>query len=141
MIRVFRLIAVCALAASAACSSSSNPSTPTVNVPFSATDLTVGTGATATPGTQVTVAYALWLYNTSAADNKGQQIQSGTFPYTVGAAGVIAGFDQGVTGMKVGGKRRIVVPPTLGYGNNPPSGSGIPANATLLFEVTLLSIP
>ena len=112
---------------------------PTINVPFSATDLRVGTGAEATTGRSVTVRYTGWLYSTTAADNKGQQFDSGTFPFVVGQ-GVIQGFSMGVNGMRVGGLRRVVIPPNLGYGNNPPSNSPIRANETLLFEIELVSV-
>src|SRR5262245_50746532 len=143
MIRVIRFLPVCVLVLTAACSgssSSSSPSAPSANVPFSTTDLSVGAGAAAAAGNTATVSYTGWVYSTTAADNKGTRFDSGSFAFRLGTGGVIAGFDQGVTGMRVGGTRRIVIPPTLGYGNNPPAGSGIPANATLIFEVTLLGV-
>lgn len=111
---------------------------PTINVPFSATDLRVGTGAEATTGRNVQVRYTLWVYSTTAADNKGNQLESGTFSFVVGQ-GVIQGFSMGVNGMRVGGLRRVVIPPNLGYGNNPPSAS-IRPNETLLFEIELLAV-
>jgi FKBP-type peptidyl-prolyl cis-trans isomerase len=112
---------------------------PTINVPFSATDLRVGTGAEATPGRNTTVRYTGWIYSTTAPDNKGTQFDSGTIPVTVGQ-GVIQGFSMGLNGMRVGGLRRVVIPPNLGYGNNPPPGSGIRANETLLFEIELVTV-
>ena len=132
-----------ALALAAGCSSdgggsNSIPTAPTLNVPFSTTDIRVGTGAEATTGKNVTVRYSLWPYVSGAVDNKGALNQSGTFSFTVGQ-GVIVGFSQGVTGMRVGGQRRIVIPPNLAYGNNPPDAS-IRANETLIFEVELLSV-
>jgi FKBP-type peptidyl-prolyl cis-trans isomerase len=111
---------------------------PTINVPFSATDLRVGTGAEATTGRSVSVRYTLWVYSTTAADNKGNQLQSGPHTFVVGQ-GVIAGFSMGVNGMRVGGLRRVVIPPNLGYGNNPPDAS-IRPNETLLFEIELLAV-
>ena len=114
------------------------PVSPTINVPFSATDLRVGTGAEATTGRNVTVRYTLWIYSTTAADNKGNQIESNTFPFVVGQ-GVVPGFSMGVNGMRVGGLRRVVIPPNLGYGNNPPDNR-IRPNETLLFEIELLSV-
>jgi FKBP-type peptidyl-prolyl cis-trans isomerase FkpA len=113
------------------------PTAPSANVPYSATDLRVGTGAEATTGRNVAVRYSGWLYSTTAADNKGQQFDSGTFSFTVGT-GVIQGFSQGVQGMRVGGLRRVVIPPNLGYGSQ--AQQGIPANSTLLFEIELLAV-
>jgi FKBP-type peptidyl-prolyl cis-trans isomerase FkpA len=111
---------------------------PTINVPFSATDLRVGTGAEATTGRNTTVRYAGWLYSTTAPDNKGTPFDSGTINVTVGQ-GVIQGFSMGLNGMRVGGLRRVVIPPNLGYGNNTP-GAPIRPNETLLFEIELLAV-
>ena len=139
------LVAVLGLAP-LACGGSSNSSSPssTVNVPFSQTDLVVGTGATATTGNRVTVNYTGWLYDTNAAQNKGTQFDTTTgktpFSFTLGAGQVIKGWDQGVVGMKVGGQRRLIIPPDLGYGSTG-AGGVIPGNATLVFDVTLVSIP
>ena len=107
-------------------------------MPYSATDLRVGTGAEATTGRNAQVRYTGWLYNSGAVDNKGTQFDSGTFNFVVGQ-GVIQGFSMGVNGMRVGGLRRVVIPPNLGYGNNPP-GPPIRANETLLFEIELLNV-
>jgi peptidylprolyl isomerase len=99
-------------------------------------DLVVGTGATAASGDTVTVHYLGTFTNGTKFDSS---YDRGTpYSFLLGAGRVIAGFDQGVTGMKVGGKRRLTIPPSLAYGNSPPQG--IPANATLVFEVDLLSI-
>jgi FKBP-type peptidyl-prolyl cis-trans isomerase FkpA len=111
---------------------------PTINVGFSATDLRVGSGAEATTGRNASVRYTLWAYSTTAADNKGSQIESGTFNFVVGQ-GVVPGFSMGVNGMRVGGLRRVVIPPNLGYGNNPPD-TRIRPNETLLFEIELLAV-
>jgi FKBP-type peptidyl-prolyl cis-trans isomerase len=103
------------------------------------TDTAVGTGATAGVGSQVSVKYTVWLYDVRVtANQKGTQIETGTVPpFTLGAGAVIAGFDQGVSGMKVGGKRTVVVPASLGYGS---AGKGaIPPNAALVFDLELLS--
>ena len=129
----------------AGCGGDDNTTGPApANVPYSATDLKVGTGAEATTGRPATVNYTGWLYSTTAADNKGTQFDSSLSPgrtpftFTPGVSNVIAGWHQGVPGMKVGGVRRLVVPPSLGYGSqgNPP----IPGNATLIFEIELLSV-
>ena len=94
-------------------------------------DLAAGAGNAAKAGDRATVGYSGWLPN-------GQLFDSGTFPFTVGVGQVVAGFDEGVLGMKVGGKRKLVIPPELGYGNQ---GIGsIPPNSTLVFEVELQKI-
>lgn len=94
-------------------------------------DVTLGTGAVATSGSSATVRYSGWL-------ESGAQFDSGNYTFRLGRREAIDGFDEGVTGMRVGGKRRIVVPPELGYGIR---GVGqIPPNAHLLFDLELLSI-
>jgi len=125
-----------------ACSDSS-PAAPTpVNVPFSSTDLIVGTGAEATNGKTLTVNYTLWLYSDTAAAHKGTQVQTtvggSPFTFVLGAGQVIAGWDQGVPGMKAGGRRELVIPPSLGYGSS--AKPGIPANSTLVFDIDLLGV-
>jgi FKBP-type peptidyl-prolyl cis-trans isomerase FkpA len=114
------------------------PTSPSANVPFSTVDLRVGTGPEAVVGRGAAVNYAGWLYNSAGTDNKGSQFDSGTFSFTVGQ-GVIPGFSQGVQGMRVGGLRRVIIPPNLGYGaaGSPPR---IPGNATLIFEIELLAV-
>lgn len=101
-------------------------------------DITVGTGAEATAGNSVTVHYTGWLTDGTQFDSS---LTSGRpFQFALGQGQVIPGWDQGVAGMKVGGTRRLTIPPDLGYGA---AGAGgvIPPNATLIFEVQLLSIP
>jgi FKBP-type peptidyl-prolyl cis-trans isomerase FkpA len=94
---------------SAACGGDDpNPVRATPNVPFSATDLRVGTGAEAVNGSRLTVNYTGWLYDAALPENKGAQFDRGQFSFTLGAGQVISGFDQGVRGMRVGGVRRIV---------------------------------
>jgi FKBP-type peptidyl-prolyl cis-trans isomerase FkpA len=119
------------------------PTAPIVNVPFTQTDLRVGTGTEAAVGRRVTVHYTGWLYDPNAAENKGRQFDSSLtagapFPFTIGAREVIAGWDQGVPGMRVGGQRRLVIPPALAYGE--PGRGPIPPNATLIFDIELLSV-
>lgn len=136
MLRLSTLALVLVLSGAAvACGGDDTPTSPSLGIPYSATDLVVGTGAPAVLGRSVTVAYTGWLYSTTAADNKGTQFDTGSFSFTLGT-GVIAGFSQGVNGMRVGGRRRVVIPPELGYGaaGAPPT---IPGNATLIFEITL----
>lgn len=140
MLRLSRFALVLLLAATTAACGGNNdtPTSPSANVPFETVDITLGTGAEATVGRQATVAYAGWLYSSTAAQNKGSQFDSGVFTFTVGT-GVIQGFSRGVTGMRVGGQRRVVIPPDLGYGSAgaPPS---IPGNATLVFDIELRAI-
>jgi FKBP-type peptidyl-prolyl cis-trans isomerase FkpA len=119
------------------------PTGPSANVPFSVTDLVVGTGNSADSGESITVDYTGWLYDPAAADHKGlvfdTSIGKSAFTFDLGTGTVIAGWDQGLLGMKVGGTRELVVPPSLAYGD---IRSGIiPANATLLFDVTLNDAP
>jgi FKBP-type peptidyl-prolyl cis-trans isomerase len=105
------------------------------------TDTTVGTGAEATPGHKVSVHYTGWLYEN---EKKGKKFDSSLdrgepFAFTLGAHQVIRGWDEGVAGMKVGGKRTLIIPPQLGYGARG-AGGVIPPNATLTFDVELLKV-
>jgi FKBP-type peptidyl-prolyl cis-trans isomerase FkpA len=137
--------ALLSLAAAIACGGDDRaaaPTSPTPSVPFSQTDLRVGSGAEAVAGRRLTVHYTGWLYDANRADQKGQQFDSSVgrqpFSFTLGAGQVIRGWDQGFAGMRVGGQRRLVIPPDLAYGSR---GSGpIPPNATLVFDVELLSV-
>ena len=109
-----------------------------------ATDHMIGTGAEAVAGTHVTVHYTGWLFDAAAPDQKGKKFDSSRdrgdpFSFGLGAGQVIAGWDQGVAGMKVGGSRTLVIPPELGYGARG-AGGVIPANATLVFDVELLGV-
>ncbi len=107
------------------------------------TDLRAGTGAEAVPG-PVTVHYTGWLFDPNAPDKKGKKFDSShdrgePFRFRLGAGQVIQGWDKGVLGMKVGGMRRLTIPPELGYGARG-AGSVIPPNAMLIFEVELLGV-
>src|SRR5688572_19960773 len=119
-----------------------------VNVEFSTTDLVVGTGPEAVLGNRATLNFELWLYNPAGTASKGTRLQGsfdssprspggiiGPVEFVIGAGGILSGFDQGVRGMRVGGKRRMYLPPSLAYGSQ--GGSGIPPNASLVFEVEL----
>ncbi len=113
-------------------------------MPFQTTDTTTGNGAEATPGHAVVVHYTGWLYDDSKADKKGTKFDSSMdrnepFEFALGAGEVIRGWDEGVKGMKVGGKRTLTIPPDMGYGARG-AGGVIPPNATLLFEVELLGV-
>ena len=108
------------------------------------TDGTVGNGAVATTGKEVTVHYTGWLYDPKAADKHGTKFDSSRdrgepFSFPLGGRRVIAGWDMGVAGMKVGGKRTLVIPANLGYGARGVPNL-IPPNAELRFEVELLAI-
>jgi FKBP-type peptidyl-prolyl cis-trans isomerase FkpA len=129
------------LAASVA-SCSDSPTSPSNYAPYSQSDLTVGTGGDAVSGRQLTVNYTGWFYGESRPEKKGPVFDTSAggdpFIFTLGAGQVIAGWDQGLQGMRVGGVRRLVIPPSLAYGafrNGP-----IPPNATLVFEVELLDV-
>jgi FKBP-type peptidyl-prolyl cis-trans isomerase len=112
--------------------------TPVSNVTsLKTTDLKVGTGQTVQPGANVSV------YYTGAVASTGTIFQSTSSTgqaATFSLSQVIAGWTQGIPGMKVGGTRQLLIPADEAYGANPPSGSGIPANAPLVFNVTVLSI-
>ena len=121
-------------------SACTSPSAPSVPVTFTMTDLRVGTGATATTGATVRVNYTGWLYDGTDADKKGEQFDSNlSFVFWLGTGQVIAGWDQGIVGMKVGGLRRLIVPASLAYGRSG-AGNSIPPNASLVFDIELLGL-
>jgi FKBP-type peptidyl-prolyl cis-trans isomerase FkpA len=133
-----RLLLFAILLPVAACSND-NPSTPTTSSgSYSQTDLVVGTGTAATATSVVTVSYTGWLYDTSKTDGKGTMFQTNPSA-TFSVSGVIAGWQRGVPGMRVGGQRRLIIPPDLAYGSagQPPT---IPPNATLVFDIGLLGV-
>lgn len=104
---------------------------------LSYTDLTTGTGTEAVAGKGVQVHYTGWLEDGTKFDSS---LDHGApFTFELGSGQVISGWDEGVAGMKVGGKRRLVIPPDLGYGARG-AGGVIPPNATLVFEVELLAV-
>jgi FKBP-type peptidyl-prolyl cis-trans isomerase len=112
-------------------------------MPMQQTDTAPGSGAEIKSGQTALVHYTGWLYDAAAPENKGKQFDSSVggepFEFPLGAGAVIQGWDQGVVGMKVGGKRRLVIPPEMGYGNRG-AGGVIPPGATLLFDVELVEI-
>ena len=100
-------------------------------------ELKVGTGATAQAGQTVSVHYSGWLENGKKFDSSIDRGQ--TFSFPLGTGRVIKGWDEGVQGMKVGGKRKLIIPANLGYGARG-AGGAIPPHATLIFEVELLGV-
>jgi len=95
-------------------------------------DVVVGTGATVVAGDTITVSYVGTLTNGTQFDS------SSSFPFRIGVGQVIKGWDQGLIGMRVGGRRRLTIPPSLGYGSQ--AVGTIPANSTLKFDIGLLAI-
>jgi FKBP-type peptidyl-prolyl cis-trans isomerase FkpA len=138
MSRLLPLI-LAAATLTAACGGDDTPTSPSANVPFTRTDLRLGTGTEATAGRTVVVNYGGWLYSANAAENKGSLFDSGQYSFVLGTGNAIAGWHQGLTGMRVGGQRRLIIPPELGYGpqGRPPA---IPGNSTLVFDVELVSV-
>lgn len=110
---------------------------------YSQTDVRLGAGTEAAVGSVLGVQYTGWLFDASKADQKGLQFETSRgnttpFSFTLGAGQVIEGWDQGLSGVKVGGLRRLVIPPSLAYGtarNGP-----IPPNATLVFDIEVVSV-
>ena len=108
------------------------------------TDTTVGSGAEAMPGKIAVVHYTGWLYDPASADKKGRKFDSSLdrrspFSFPLGGGRVIRGWDEGVAGMRVGGRRTLVIPPEMAYGNRG-AGGVIPPDATLIFEIELVGV-
>jgi FKBP-type peptidyl-prolyl cis-trans isomerase FkpA len=140
--------AMIAISSLSACGGGGNE-TPAVVVyspaALTKTDIgTPGTGAEAVSGKTVKVQYTGWLYNTTMANNKGTQFDTSVgkapFTFTIGANQVIPGFEQGVIGMRVGGKRTVVIPSALGYGTQGAGGGAIPPNSGLVFDLELIEV-
>lgn len=120
----------------------SSPSEPSDYAPYSQTDLVFGSGSSADTGKTLTVNYTGWFYDSTAANKKGVQFTtsaiSGPAVFVAGTGSVIEGWEKGVIGMKEGGSRRLVIPPSLAYGPN--RYSSIPPNATLVFDIELVKV-
>jgi FKBP-type peptidyl-prolyl cis-trans isomerase len=131
-----------ALAVAAGVGCEDAPTAPTSFASFTQTDVVAGAGAEAATGSLLTVNYTGWLFDGSKPENKGLQFDSsiGTTPFTftLGVGEVIVGWDRGLVGMRAGGVRRLVIPPSLAYGAN--RNGIIPPNATLVFDVALLEV-
>ena len=127
----------------AGCERAQAPQAPAANAaPLQKIDTVAGTGKEAVAGNTAVVNYTGWLYQPNAQAQHGAQFDSSIgrepFSFQLGAGQVIPGWDEGVKGMKVGGKRTLIVPAAMGYGA---SGMGpIPPNATLIFDVELLDV-
>jgi len=129
-------------ATSSTASATQESTVPTAQLKI--TELKPGAGAAIKAGQTAVVHYTGWLYVEDAADHKGRKFDSSLdrndpFSFPVGGGQVIQGWDQGVAGMQVGGQRRLVIPPELGYGARG-AGGVIPPNSTLVFDVELLAI-
>lgn len=141
---VSRLCAVLmlAMASQAMAAGPTDPIAASAVEPLVKTDTKLGTGAEASFGATVSVNYTGWLYKPLARDQHGAMFDTSVgrmpFEFRIGAGQVIKGWEQGVPGMKVGGKRTLIIPAYLGYGGR---GSGnIPPGATLIFDIELLDV-
>jgi FKBP-type peptidyl-prolyl cis-trans isomerase len=113
-------------------------------MPMQMNDIVQGEGQMALSGKQVTVHYTGWLFDAAAPETKGRKFDSSRdrgepFSFPLGAGHVIQGWDRGVAGMRIGGQRRLTIPPEMGYGARG-AGGVIPPNATLVFDVELLAV-
>ena len=148
------LVAVCATSLNAckaqspaATSNSTTQEKPAMTLSITTlqkNDTVVGTGREAEPGFNVSVHYTGWLYDEKAANFKGKKFDSSAdrgqpFKFDLGAGQVIQGWDEGFAGMKIGGKRTLIIPAEMGYGARG-AGGAIPPNATLIFDVELLDV-
>lgn len=138
-------VALVATLATVSCGNDSAPSSRAEDISALRTiDVSVGSGAQASAGQRISVHYTLFLYSSTAAGNKGTRIESsrdrGTpFSFTLGNREVIAGWDQGIPGLRVGGSRTLLIPSALAYGSR--GQNQIPPNSALVFDVDLISIP
>jgi FKBP-type peptidyl-prolyl cis-trans isomerase FkpA len=144
---VYRVAIVVAIVVAAGCASDRNAEENMAQSNITElikTDETTGTGHEAAAGRTVTVHYTGWLYDQSKPDHKGKKFDSSRdrgepFAFRLGQGRVIGGWDDGVAGMKVGGRRTLTIPPEYGYGAAGAPGA-IPPNATLVFDVELLDV-
>jgi FKBP-type peptidyl-prolyl cis-trans isomerase len=136
-----RLLCASIVLSAFAAGCSDSPTAPSTDA-YSQTDLRVGTGTEALATSTVTVFYSGWFYDAANADKKGVEFDSNVggvkFIVTLGAGSVIQGWDKGIPGMRVGGQRRLVIPPSLGFGAN--RYGSIPPNTTVVFDIELVDV-
>jgi FKBP-type peptidyl-prolyl cis-trans isomerase len=137
----FALVLLPLLAIMSACDDT--PTSASNVTGYSQTDVRLGAGTAAATGNQLAVQYTGWLFDASKTDQKGLQFDTSLgntdpFSFTLGSGQVIKGWDQGLVGMRVGGLRRLVLPPSLAYGDS--RNNSIPPNATLVFDIELVSV-
>lgn len=144
-----RPLLVAAWLALAPCAMAQEPAVPVApaapEAVLQVTDLVAGIGDEALPGMIVIVHYTGWLHDPSAEDGRGRKFDSSRdrkqpFSFPLGSGHVIRGWERGVPGMKVGGVRRLLIPPALGYAGRSVGNGVIPPNSTLLFEIELLAV-
>jgi len=141
--QLYRVAIAVAIAVAVSCAAEENMAQSNITELIK-TDETTGTGHEAAAGRTVTVHYTGWLYDQSKPDHKGKKFDSSRdrgepFAFRLGQGRVIRGWDDGVAGMKVGGRRTLTIPPEYGYGAQGAPGA-IPPNATLIFDVELLDV-
>ncbi len=141
---LFTAVAMAACLLLAACSPSTLPPVNGSVAELQRIDLLAGNGAIASPGDEVSVHYTGWVFDESAPEQRGTQFDSSLerstpITFRLGAGQVIRGWDDGVAGMHVGGKRVLLIPAALGYGNRG-AGGAIPPGASLVFEVELMDV-
>lgn len=141
---IFSLVTGSAIAQNPASAAKAAPAAATAPTTLKIIDRKIGDGALAETGAPVNMHYSGYLWDATAADNKGKKFDSSIerkmpFGFIIGAGRVIKGWDEGIPGMKVGGQRTLIIPPDKGYGERG-AGADIPANATLVFDVELVSV-
>lgn len=139
-----KFCAILSLLLLAACTGKPSAAPPSAVTSLQILELQPGAGAPIAAGQNAVVQYTGWLYEAAAPDNKGKEFDSSRnsgqpFRFVVGAGQVIKGWDQGVAGMKAGGRRRLVIPADLAYGDRG-AGGLIPPGATLVFDVDLVAV-
>ena len=128
----------------AACQRAEPPTSASPPPQYQKIDVAAGSGDAIARGKTAVVHYTGWLYDANALESKGNKFDSSRdrgepFRFSVGGGQVIKGWDEGVLGMRVGGQRRLIIPPDMGYGARG-AGNAIPPHASLLFDVELLAI-